>query len=172
MSRKPECCNRLSRTLFYHMIPLFAQVYTAVPHFRLRSFTWGNYIYRKSTCPELMSCPEPMPSQVWDPQSWTTERTLSDHTGPVRCFAQCADRLLSGSDDGSVKVLHAVYTSRLLFLLCNRSITYCTTVEPYRRACCTINSSKRDYAILRRSAPLGQRRRQRQGVCDCTYCTQ
>lgn len=43
--------------------------------------------------------------QVWDPQSWTTERTLSDHTGPVRCFAQCADRLLSGSDDGSIKVI-------------------------------------------------------------------
>lgn len=42
--------------------------------------------------------------QVWDPQSWTSERTLSDHTGTVRCFAACADRLLSGSDDGSIKV--------------------------------------------------------------------
>ncbi|CAM9217281.1 unnamed protein product [Ectocarpus sp. 12 AP-2014] len=42
--------------------------------------------------------------KVWDPQSWTTERTLSDHTGPVRCFAQCAGRLLSGSDDSCIKV--------------------------------------------------------------------
>lgn len=42
--------------------------------------------------------------KVWDPQSWTSERTLSDHTGTVRCFAACADRLLSGSDDGSIKV--------------------------------------------------------------------
>ncbi|CAM9735966.1 unnamed protein product [Pylaiella littoralis] len=41
--------------------------------------------------------------KVWDPQSWTSERTLSDHTGPVRCSG-CAGRLASGSDDGTIKL--------------------------------------------------------------------
>ncbi|CAM9517986.1 unnamed protein product [Laminaria digitata] len=68
----------------------------AVVSGKLVSGSWDTNIKASYTTPPT--------SPVWDPQSWTTERTLSDHTGPVRCFAQCAGRLLSGSDDGSIMV--------------------------------------------------------------------
>ena len=94
----------------------------------------GKLVVPNVVSPRIFDPPEPIPSQVWDPQSWTTERTLSDHTGPVRCFAQCADRLLSGSDDGSVKV----YTSVLLYLPCNSSIQHLLYNSNTYRCCTTV----------------------------------
>ncbi|CAM9389207.1 unnamed protein product, partial [Chrysoparadoxa australica] len=43
--------------------------------------------------------------KVWNPQTWLCERTLSDHTGTIRCFAVVDDdKLISGSDDCTIKI--------------------------------------------------------------------
>jgi F-box/WD-40 domain protein MET30 len=42
--------------------------------------------------------------KIWDPRTGQHERTLTGHTGPVTCVGLSDERVVSGSEDGTVRV--------------------------------------------------------------------
>lgn len=42
--------------------------------------------------------------KVWNTETWSLVRSLDDHTDAVNAVIDCAGRLASGSDDGTIKL--------------------------------------------------------------------
>jgi F-box/WD-40 domain protein MET30 len=52
----------------------------------------------------LVSGAEDKTIKIWDPRTGQHERTLTGHTGPVTCVGLSDERVVSGSEDGTVRV--------------------------------------------------------------------